>query len=118
MIKIQRVGSTKSKRIIIIILLLLGLVLSGCLKSNQTLEERELVKDYNEFSKQITNEQNKLMKIQNEWENLIQLTGEDNNVTREEKIKLSEIRHKYVAECDQTMSQLKRFTEFLQQNAG
>lgn len=116
MIKLQWVGFIKSQKKIITVILLSSLVFSGCLNSNQTLEERELIIEYNDFSKTITNEQKELMNIQNEWKSHIEIAEEDNNITREEKIKLSGIRDKYVAECDQIMSHLQQFTDFLQEN--
>jgi len=116
MIKLQWVGFIKSQKKIITLIILSSLVFSGCLNSDQTLEERELIIEYNDFSKTITNEQKELMNIQNEWKSHIEIAEEDNNITREEKIKLSGIRDKYVAECDQIMSHLQQFTDFLQEN--
>ena len=86
---------------IITVLILSSLVLSGCLNSDKTPEERELIIEYNDFSKTITDEQKELINIQNEWKNHIEIAEEDYNITKEEKIKLSGIRDKYVAECDQ-----------------
>lgn len=116
MIKLQWVGFIKSQKKIITVIILSSLVFSGCLNSNQTLEERELIIEYNDFSKTITNEQKELMTIQNEWKSHIEIAEEDNNITREEKIELSGIRDKYVGECDKIMSHLQQFTDFLQEN--
>jgi TolB protein len=106
----------KFQRKIITVLILSSLVLSGCLNSGKTPEERDIVIEYNDFTKTITNEQRDLIKIQNEWINYIEISEEDDDITKEEKIKLSGIRDKYVAECDQIMSHLQQFTEFLQEN--